>query len=141
MRPTDVPALCRATLGRTEDHRSYDAIGGLAVPRLAVAPIDELLDVVSDHGFVFAHERAYLAFFPLAEELRAQVEALHREATEPGWVVDAYALENSHEFFAVSYADWLRQRFGLPFRREPDDAGIFDGLAAVFEALAGDARE
>ncbi len=35
---------------------------------------------------------------------------------------------------------WLRQRFGLPLRREPDEAGIFDGLAAVFESLARDVR-
>jgi tetratricopeptide (TPR) repeat protein len=141
VRPTDVPELSRAIRGRTEDHRSYDAIGGLAAPRLAVARIDEILDVVSDHGLVFAHELAHLAFFHLAGELRAQVEALHREATEVGWVAEAYALENPHEFFAVSYTDWLRQRFGLPLRREPDDAGIFDRLAVVFEALARNARE
>jgi hypothetical protein len=30
---------------------------------------------------------------------------------------------------------------GLPVRREPDEAGIFDGLAGVFEALARDVRE
>lgn len=141
LRPTDVPELSRLPRERTDDHRSYDALGGLAASRLAVARIDELLDVVSDHGLVFAHELAHLAFFHVAGELRAEVEALHREATELGWVAEAYALENPDEFFAVSYTDWLRQRFDLPLRREPDDAGIFDGLAAVFEALAGDARE
>jgi hypothetical protein len=73
--------------------------------------------------------------------LRAQVEALHREATKLGWVAEAYALKNPDEFFAVSYTDWLRQRFDLPLRREPDDAGIFDGLAGVFEMLAEAARE
>jgi hypothetical protein len=140
LRPTDVPELSGATSGRTEDHRSYEAIGGLAASQLAVARIDELLDVVSDHGLVFAHELAHLAFFHLAGELRARVEALHREATELGWVAEAYALENPDEFFAVSYTDWLRQRFGLPLRREPDDEGIFDAIAAVFEALGRDAR-
>ena len=97
--------------------------------------------MVSDHGFVFAHELAHLAFFHLSGKLRAEVQALYREATELGWVAEAYALKNPDEFFAVSYTDWLRARFGLPLRREPDDAGIFDGLAAVFEVLARDARE
>ncbi len=87
------------------------------------------------------HELAHLAFFHLAGKLRAQVEALYREAEELGWVAEAYALKNPDEFFAVSYTDWLRQRFGLPLRREPDEAGIFDRLTAVFEALARDARE
>jgi hypothetical protein len=141
VRPTDVPELSLASRGRTDDHRSYDAIGGLAAPRLAVARIDELLDVVTDHGLVFAHELAHLAFFHLAGELRAQVEALYQEATGLGWVAEAYALKNPDEFFAVSYTDWLRARFGLPLRREPDDAGIFDGLADVFKALARDAAE
>ena len=140
-RPTDVPELSLPNRGRTDDHRSYEAIGGLAAPRLAVARIDELLDVVSDSGFVFAHELAHLAFFHLAGALRAEVEALYVEATELGWVAEAYALENTDEFFAVSYTDWLRARFGLPLRREPDEAGIFDRLSAVFEALARDARE
>ena len=141
MRPTDISELSLADRRRTDDYRSYDAIGGLAAPRLAVARIDELLDVVSDHGFVFAHELAHLAFFHLVGELRTQVEALYREATELGWVAEAYALKNPDEFFAVSYTDWLRQRFDLPLRREPDDAGIFDRLAAVFEALARAAPE
>jgi hypothetical protein len=69
------------------------------------------------------------------------VEELYREATELGWVAEAYALENPDEFFAVSYTDWLRREFGMPLRREPDDAGIFDRLSAVFEALAKDALE
>jgi tetratricopeptide (TPR) repeat protein len=140
VRPTDLPELVRVAHGRTEDHRSYDAIGGLAAPRLAIARIDELLDVVSDHGLVFAHELAHLVFFHLARELRGRVEALHREASELGWVAEAYALQNPHEFFAVSYTDWLRERFGLPLRREPDEAGIYDGLAAVIEALGRGAR-
>jgi len=140
VRPTDVPELSGTISGRTEDHRSYDAIGGLAASRLAVARIDELLDVVSESGLVFAHELAHLAFFHLAGELRERVEALHREATELGWVAEAYALENPDEFFAVSYTDWLRQRYGLPLRREPDDEGIFDAIAAVFEALGRVAR-
>jgi tetratricopeptide (TPR) repeat protein len=140
VRPTDLSELSLADRGRTDDHRSYGAIGGLAAPRLAVARIDELLDVVSDHGLVFAHELAHLAYFHLAGEGRAQVEALYREATELGWVADAYALKNSDEFFAVSYTDWLRARFGLPLRREPDEAGIFDRLSTVYEALARDGR-
>jgi tetratricopeptide (TPR) repeat protein len=136
VRPTDLPELSLAKRERTDDHRSFDAIGGLAGQRLAVARIDELLDVVSDHALVFAHELAHLAFFHLDGELRAQVKALYREANELGWVAEAYALENPDEFFAVSYTDWLRQRYGLPLRREPDEAGIFDRLAAVFEELA-----
>jgi len=139
-RPTDVPELSLANRGRTHDHRSYEAIGGLAAPRLAVTRIDELLDVVSDNGFVFAHELAHLAFFHLDGDLRAEVEALYGTATELGWVAEAYALENPDEFFAVSYTDWLRARFGLPLRREPDEAGIFDRLSAVFQALGRDAR-
>jgi tetratricopeptide (TPR) repeat protein len=141
VRPTDLPELSLANRERTDDHRSYDAIGGLAAPRLAVARIDELLDVASDHALVFAHELAHLAFFHLAGELRVQVQELYRKATELGWVADAYALKNPDEFFAVSYTDWLRLRFGLPLRREPDEAGIFDRLAIVFEALARGSRE
>lgn len=135
VRPTDLAELSRIGQGRTEDHRAHEALGGLAAPQLAVARIDELLDVVSEHGLVFAHELAHLAYFHLADALRARVEALHQEAAELGWVAEAYALENPHEFFAVCYTDWLRQRFALPLRREPDDAGVFDRLAAVFEAL------
>jgi tetratricopeptide (TPR) repeat protein len=141
VRSTDLPELALANRGRTDDHRSYEAIGGLAAPRLAIARIDELLDVVSDHGLVFAHELAHLAFFHLSGKLRTQVEALYREASELGWVADAYALKNPDEFFAVSYTDWLRVRFGLPLRREPDEAGIFDRLSAVIEVLEGRARE
>lgn len=135
VRPTDVPEFASAIDSRTADYRSYDAIGGLAAARLAVARIDELLDVVSDHGLVFAHELAHLAFFHLAGELRAQVEELHAEATALGWVAEVYALENPHDFFAVSYSDWLRERFRLPLRREPDEAGVFERLGAVFESL------
>jgi hypothetical protein len=94
-----------------------------------------------DGGLVFAHELAHLAFFHLDGKLRAEVEALYDEATQLGWVAEAYALENPDEFFAVSYTDWLRARFGLPPRRAPDEAGIFDGLSTVFEALARDARD
>ena len=43
----------------------------------------------------------------------------------------------------IPFADARRLLLALwlPPRREPDDAGIFDRLAAVFEALAQDARD
>lgn len=136
VRATDLSEFLEQTDQRAKDHRSYDALGGLAIPRLAVARIDELLDVVSDHGLVFAPELAHLAFFHLAPEKRTEVEPIFGEAAEIGWVAEAYALENPDEFFAVSYTDWLRATLNLPLRREPDEAGMFDAVGRVFSELA-----
>ena len=136
VRATDLPELARIADLRSDDHRSYQAIGGLAVPLLAVSRIDELLDVVSDNGLVFAHELAHLAFFHMPESSRLAVEAIYEKAAEIGWVAEGYALKNPDEFFAVSYTDWLRVDLSLPLRREPDEAGIFDSVSRVFEQIA-----
>jgi hypothetical protein len=136
VRATDLSEFLEQTDRRAKDHRSYDALGGLAIPRLAVARVDELLDVVSDHGLVFAHELAHLAFFHLAPEKRTEVESIFGQAAEIGWVAEGYALENPDEFFAVSYTDWLRATLNLPLRREPDEAGVFDAVGRVFSELA-----
>ena len=60
---------------------------------------------------------------------------LYDKARKIGYANTDYALKNDDELFAVSYTDFLRQRYGLPIEPVADDAGIHDALASYFAAL------
>jgi tetratricopeptide (TPR) repeat protein len=137
VRATDLSELAGIEEERSDDHRSYEAIGGLANRKIAVARAEELLDVASEHGLVFAHELAHLVFFHLPQERRAPFEALYERALEIGWATKAYALENVDELFAVSYTEWLRGELELPLQGEPDDEGLSQELGRLFGEIAG----
>lgn len=136
VRATDI-GLFEDLSGEREhaDQRSYDAISGLATHGGAVAKIEELLDIMTDAGWTFAHELAHLAFFHMPDELAAPLHALYQRAIEVGYANTDYALSNPDEFFAVSYTEWLRVRHELPSAPIADDAGIHEGLKTYFDSL------
>ena len=137
VRATDIGLFAEAAGERhDEDHRTYDAITGLATHGGAIAKIEELLDVVTDGGWTFAHELAHLAFFHMPDELAGPIEDLYERACEVGYAHTEYALSNLDEFFACSYVDWLRLRHELPNAPLADDAGLRDELADYFDGLA-----
>jgi tetratricopeptide (TPR) repeat protein len=137
VRATDVGLFADAAGERADDdQRSYAAISGLATHGGAVAKIEELLDVVTDGGWTFAHELAHLAFFHMPDDLAAPILELYDEALEVGYAHTEYAQSNPDEFFACSYADWLRLHHDLPGAPIADDAGLRDALTAYFDDLA-----
>jgi tetratricopeptide (TPR) repeat protein len=135
VRATDVGLFQDAAGERADDHRSYDAISGVATHGGAIAKIEELLDVGED-GLTFAHELAHLVFFHLAEHEAEPLLHLYERAIELGYANTEYALSNPDEFFAVSYADYLRHRHELPGVPLDDDAGIQHDLRVYFDQLA-----
>jgi tetratricopeptide (TPR) repeat protein len=136
VRATDVQ-LFEHIAGRRarDDHRSYDAISGVATPRGAIAKIEELLQVAGDHGWTFAHEFAHLVYFHMTEERAKPFVALFEKAKVVRYANTAYALKNDDELFAVSYTDFLRQRYRLPGVPIADDAGIQEALMHYFAEL------
>ncbi|HEX7704061.1 MAG TPA: tetratricopeptide repeat protein, partial [Kofleriaceae bacterium] len=133
VRATDVH-LFEHVAGRRarDDHRSYDAISGVATPRGAIAKIEELLQVAGDHGWTFAHEFAHLVYFHMTEQRAKPFEALFEKAKVVRYANTAYALKNDDELFAVSYTDFLRQRYRLSGVPIADDAGIQEALMRYF---------
>ena len=119
----------------SDDHRSYDALSGVATTRGAIAKVEELLDIAGDHSLTFAHEFAHLVYYHLDDSRAAPFTALYERATKVGYANTSYALKNDDELFAVSYTDYLRQRYGLPGGPIADDAGIQDALMSYFRAL------
>lgn len=138
-RPTDLPEFADFAGERTEDHRTAAAIGGLATHQAFVLRIDELLDLGPESGLTFAHELAHAVLFHLPESWRARVEALHARAQAVGYAFTQYQLASPDEFWAVGYADWLGERWGLAPARPNDDAGLRAELASLFDELAGGA--
>jgi len=134
VRATDVDLFEDAAGERHGDHRSYDAITGVATHGGAIAKIEELLDV-GEHGWTFAHEFAHLAFFHLDEERAEPLHVLYERAVDVGYANIEYALENADEFFAVSYVDYLRTRHDMPGVPHRDDAGVQDDLMRFFGQL------
>ena len=134
VRATDVGLFEDAAGERADDHRSYDAVTGVATHGGAIAKIEELLDVGED-GLTFAHELAHLVFFHLAAHEAEPLLRLYERAMELGYGNTEYALSNPDEFFAVSYADYLRQRHELPGVPLDDDAGIQHDLRIYFDQL------
>jgi hypothetical protein len=133
VRATDV-GLFEHAAGRraADDHRSYDAIGGVATARGGIAKIEELLDVVGDHAWTFAHELAHLVYFHIDDSTAERFIELYERAVEVGYANTDYALKNDHELFAVSYTDFLRERYRLPGVPINDDAGVRVALMAFF---------
>ncbi|HEY1548245.1 MAG TPA: hypothetical protein VGG28_10510, partial [Kofleriaceae bacterium] len=134
VRATDV-GLFEHVAGKrsSDDHRSYDALSGVATRRGAIAKIEELLDTASNHAWTLAHEFAHLVYFHLDDARAAPFAALYERARRVGYATTPYALKNDDELFAVSYTDYLAKRHGSP--GEPDDSGIRDGLTGYFREL------
>lgn len=138
-RPTDLPEFADFTGERTDDHRTPAAIGGLATHRAFVLRIDELLDLGPESGLTFAHELAHAVLFHLPESWRTRLEALHARAQAVGYAFTAYQLSSPDELWAVGYADWLGERWGLAPARPNDDAGLRTELSALFAELTAGA--
>jgi len=123
-----------------DDHRSYDAISGVATPRGAIAKIEELLDTASPNAWTLAHEFAHLVYFHLDDARAAPFELLYQRARRVGYANTPYALKNDDELFAVSYTEYLRHRYGAPDAPIADDSGIQAALASYFRELCEPAR-
>jgi tetratricopeptide (TPR) repeat protein len=143
VRTVDLPEWQEESGARfSDDHRAFDALGGVADPvaNLAVARIEGLLDIVTEAGWTFAHEIAHLAYFHASDALRAQVLELYERSMEEEHLGGEYQRSNEHEFFAVSYQDYLRARYDLPQYRMPDDAGVFADTMSLFDSIGGASR-
>jgi len=136
VRPTDLPELAALEDEEEEDdHRAVTAIGGLATHRLAVARILELIDTVTEHSWVFAHEFGHMAFWYLPEAVQTAVEALYQRALSHPHTCGQYQLKNIDEFFAVSYQHFLLHRHRRRAAPELDEEGVAQGMFAVFEGV------
>ncbi|MBI3071410.1 MAG: hypothetical protein HYY84_04700 [Deltaproteobacteria bacterium] len=136
VRATDLPEFQDlAGVREEDDHRAYDAVGGLATEKLAVVKVEELIDVDSEEGWVFAHEFAHMVFFKFEERLGERVQDLLERAVAIGYVGDEYQRKNVDEFFAVSYTDFLRRRYGMREEKQIDDEGVMVALFDLFGEL------
>jgi tetratricopeptide (TPR) repeat protein len=137
VRATDI-GLFEHVAGKraADDHRSYDAIAGVATMRGAIAKIEHVLDTASNHAWTLAHEFAHLVYFHMDAARAAPFEELFRRAQRVGYATTPYALKNDDELFAVSYANFLRQRHASPGAPIADDSGIQDALTSYFRALS-----
>lgn len=118
-----------------DDHRSYDALGGVATQRGAIAKVEGLLQIIDSDGWTLAHELAHLVYFHLDDARAAPFVALFERARAVGYANTDYALRNDDELFAVTYTDFLRQRYGMMDDPIADDAGIQDALMQYFTEL------
>jgi tetratricopeptide (TPR) repeat protein len=135
VRPTDLSELADLDTVRSSDGRALRAIDGMATPKLAVSRIEDLLDTVSDHGWVLAHELAHLVFFHLPPSWRDEVIGLHLRALGSSYACTQYAQKNPDEFFAVAFVDWLNIRYHRPSAPILDDQGIVAAVMSVFDLL------
>jgi tetratricopeptide (TPR) repeat protein len=129
-----------AGMRAADDHRSYDALGGVATSRGAIAKIEDLLDIASTHSWTLAHEFAHLVYYHLDDARTAPFLELFESARKIGYANTSYALKNDDELFAVTYTDFLRQRYGLPGEPIADDAGIQRTLMSYFQELTSTNR-
>jgi hypothetical protein len=137
VRASDLPELAEWRDERAEDdHRTFEALDGVAVGNMAIAKIEGLLSLAPGaQGWVLAHEFAHLVLFAGPEQLRARVHKLLRRAARTGYVGSEYQKQNEDEFFACAYTEYLARRYGLDAEQELDDRGIAAELLAFFEEL------
>lgn len=123
VRVTDLPEF-EELKGRVEsrDHRSWDAIGGLAGDGLGCVRVEELFDL-DELSWTFAHEFAHLVHAVLPEALVQMLHAEWERACEHEFAFDQYQLHNEYEFFAVTYTRWLARRYGTGLEHEQDEEG------------------
>ncbi|MCA9667257.1 MAG: tetratricopeptide repeat protein [Myxococcales bacterium] len=138
VRVVDVPELAPLAGERGDDHRTVDALGGVASlgARIAAARVLELLPIEAANGWTFGHELSHLAFYCLADEWHEEVVSLYERAVEAGYVVTAYAASNIDEFFAGTYEAYLRTRHHCHAQHELDDEGIVEQMFDLFDDLA-----
>ncbi len=74
-------------------------------------------------------------YFHLDDARALPFASLYDQACKIGYANTSYALKNDDELFAVSYTDYLRQRYGLPGVPITDDAGIQTALMSYFREL------
>jgi tetratricopeptide (TPR) repeat protein len=141
VRVTDRPELKRLSGARAEDdHRSYDALGGIAASEgIACVKVEELLDV-TQAGWTFAHEFAHLLERVLARSQQDQLAALFERASATPYAFHSYQLRNSHELFAVAYTDFLLLRYQLPSELHFDDEGALEAVLAFVGSCAAQLR-
>lgn len=129
-----VPAPSPRLRARIHLFRSPAATAS-ANERGAIAKIEELLDVVSDNSWTFAHEFAHLVYFHLDDARAKPFEQLYARAKQAKYATTSYALKNDDELFAVSYTDYLRHHYGLSDTPIEDDAGVQRALMSYFAEL------
>jgi len=142
VRITDRPELARLAGERAEeDHRGYDALGGVAAHAegIACVKVEELLDV-SQEGWTFAHEFAHLAERALTPAAQQRLEALFERACATSYAFHSYQLRNRHELFAVAYTDFLLLRHQLPSELRLDDEGALQAVLEFVEACATESQ-
>jgi hypothetical protein len=113
VRLIDLPEFQGLELDRyKDDHRSFAAMTGLSSGELAVASVDTLMHTDAE-GWTFAHELAHLVELVLPQAERRQLDTLYDQAAAESWAFGHYQLSNVHEFFAVSYVEWLAANYGF----------------------------
>lgn len=135
VRATDLPEYEELLQQFSEDRRAYEASTGLATPKVAMAKVEDLMNVSGEHGWTFAHEFAHLAYFHLPEPWREVIHSLFADALEAHYSFGSYQLSNDDEFFAGAYVDYLLWKYDI---EEPlmDEHGIRADIYAVFDAIA-----
>jgi tetratricopeptide (TPR) repeat protein len=108
----------------------------LEAPAAATVRIESLLDVDSPDGWAVARALARVGFPHLPAEEQARLTALFERAQATGWLTDAHSVTTPAGFFALVYADFLRQRHGLSDYRGDVASDLDDELMAFCANLA-----
>ncbi len=88
---------------QTFDGRHYAHLRGVGGARAATG-VEKLRDAAAFGFHTFAHEFAHqLHHHAFGEALRAEIEALYRQALRSGACLDWYAASNAEEYFAQGY--------------------------------------
>lgn len=138
MRSTDLAALGDLSGEVADDHRTLDAVAGLATPTVAVSRLSNLIDTCTDAAWTFAHEFAHMAFWYLPERVGEATERLYGMALQHPHVMGDYQLQNIDEFFAVGYEHFLARRYGRANAPVMDEVGVRAGLFALYESIERD---
>jgi tetratricopeptide (TPR) repeat protein len=137
VRASDLPELAEWRDERApDDHRTFEALHGVAVGNMAIAKIEGLLSLEPGaKGWVLAHEFAHLVLFAGPEQLHARVHKLLRRAARTGYVGSEYQKQNDDEFFACAYTEYLARRYNLDAEQELDDRGVAADILSFFKEL------